>query len=148
MAKNKKAVRLRSRSMTVRSLADFVDAVQMLQDDWSDLEAAQTQRDDGADAHIWFRGHRNKEWALTPKIFRSGNEITVADEGELYGEFLRRGCSLAPSLSAGWHSYFLMQHHGIPTRLLDWTDSSLVALYFALKDCGTDAAVWAMNPLW
>lgn len=148
MARNKKTTRPHYRSLTVRSLADFVDSVQMLQDDWSELEAVQTQRDDGADAHIWFRGHGDKDWELTPKIFRTGNEITVTDEDELYGEFLRRGCSLAPSLSAGWHSYFVMQHHGIPSRLLDWTDSALVALYFALKDCRTDAAVWAMNPLW
>jgi hypothetical protein len=148
MAKGKKTTKLRYRSITVRSLADFVDTVQMLQDEWSELEAAQTKVDDGGDAHIWFRGHGDKNWELTPKIFRTGNEITVADEDELYSEFLRRGCSLAPSLSIGWHSYFVMQHHGIPSRLLDWTDSALVALYFALKDCRQDAAVWAMNPLW
>ena len=127
--------------MTARSLPDFVEIVQNLQDEWSDLETEQIQSD--GDAHIWFRGNANKDWELTPKIFRTGNEIGVADEDELYGEFLRRGCSLAPSLTVGWHSYFLMQHHGIPTRFLDWTDSALVALYFALKACETDAAVWA-----
>jgi hypothetical protein len=120
--------------------------VQNLQDEWSDLEAEQIQKDDG-DAHIWFWGNAYKNWELTPKIFRTKNEISVKDEAELYGEFLRRGYSLAPSLTAGWHSYFLMQHHGIPTRLLDWTDS-LAALYFAIKNCKTDAAVWAVSPLW
>ena len=31
---------------------------------------------------------------------------------------------------------------------LDWTDAALIALYFSLKDSRTDAAVWAINPLW
>jgi hypothetical protein len=34
-----------------------------------------------------------------------------------------------------WEWYFLMQHYRVPTRLLDWTEAALVALYFALQAC-------------
>jgi hypothetical protein len=43
----------------------------------------------------------------------------------------------------------LMQHYGVPTRLLDVTSSPYVALYFAVRDAlkDADAAVWAFNPV-
>jgi FRG domain len=66
----------------------------------------------------------------------------------------------APSLASerpqdSWEWYFLMQHSGAPTRLLDWTESALIALYFAIRGKGTaddkgkektDAAVWILEP--
>jgi hypothetical protein len=47
-----------------------------------------------------------------------------------------------------WDIYFLMQHYGAPTRLLDWTESPAIALYFAVRDNPGyyDSAVWMLDP--
>ncbi len=43
-----------------------------------------------------------------------------------------------------------MQHYGAPTRLLDWTDGALLALYFAVRELKKprDSAVWVLDPSW
>src|SRR5580692_11167495 len=98
MSKNRRTPRIRCRSLTVRSLGQFVDVIQDLQEEWSDWEEEDTNSRDGGLAHIWFRGHSDKGWNLTPKIFRTKSSIRVADEEELYGEFVRRGGSLMGAL--------------------------------------------------
>ncbi|WP_396145215.1 FRG domain-containing protein [Flavobacterium sp.] len=47
-----------------------------------------------------------------------------------------------------WNKYFLMQHYGLKTRLLDWTENALVAIYFSIEDVSTDddAVIWILNP--
>jgi len=98
----------------------------------------------------WFRGQGNSEWPLVPKFYRECDQSRNTDD-EVREEFAQRGpafCQYAPS--GDWDWYFLMQHHGAPTRLLDWTDGALIALYFAVRDSTglTDAAVWMLDPYW
>lgn len=70
----------------------------------------------------------------------------------LRGEPLNTCWRPLPLIIGGW--YFLMQHYGAPTRLLDWTDSALVALFFALNsdsktpEDSEDATVWMLDPWW
>ncbi len=46
-----------------------------------------------------------------------------------------------------WNRYFLKQHYHIPTRLLDWTENALLALYFTLLDNSeNDGRVWILEP--
>lgn len=109
----------------------------------------------------WFRGEENADWqtVLRPKLFRAKHKIKaiLRQEQDLRLEFKRRGSQFARDArpSDHWEWYFLIQHYGVPTRLLDWSDGALVALYFALKPLrpssgvrSHDAAVYMMDPWW
>jgi hypothetical protein len=114
---------------------------------WSLTEAAERR---GEEQPLWFRGHSDAEWRLTPKLYRK--EFLGADENEIRHEFKSRALQLIqgriPATELDW--YFLMQHYGAPTRLLDWTENPLAALYFAVanQDGKRDAAIWILDPTW
>jgi hypothetical protein len=95
----------------------------------------------------WFRGQHRADWPLLPSLYRCS--VDPKWERELTRDFQLRArplVELAPANDLEW--LFVMQHHGLPTRLLDWTESSLVALYFAVVDTAetADAAVWILDP--
>lgn len=98
-----------------------------------------------------FRGQASDRWDLSSSYDRLALKCKV-DDGDVIAEFRKKArrymASSAPLESdyVGWLA--LMQHHGAPTRLLDFTYSPYVAAYFALREdtptCDT-AVVWALE---
>ncbi|NRD90048.1 FRG domain-containing protein [Sphingopyxis sp. BSNA05] len=98
----------------------------------------------------WFRGQRNADWDLEPGIKRHGG---IDAERTLFKRFKQNAFSHVTSRpTTEWEWLFVMQHFGLPTRLLDWTESALIGLYFALDGDLADspdsyAALWAIDPI-
>jgi hypothetical protein len=96
---------------------------------------------------VWYRGQSNKDWSLVPGYLRLNNPPS---ESTLLKRFKQNAAMLinnSPKESFDW--LFLMQHYGVPTRLLDWSESPLVGLYFALENNNerdVDAALWSLKP--
>jgi FRG domain len=135
--------------MQATSLAEFVKAVEKLVRDW-------TPKDAEWYLQPWFRGHGDAAWVLEPGWYRpststQGIGADYYNEATLLEKFKLRAPTYLERLpSSDWEWMFVMQHYGLWTRLLDWTESSLIALYFAIRDNrgDTDAAVWVLNPWW
>ncbi|MFY0678437.1 MAG: FRG domain-containing protein [Neptuniibacter sp.] len=100
-----------------------------------------------------FRGQRDSSWVLESSLTRRlkqfvPQEIWKEREGRAIRVFKRKAHHFlndTSSLNDDFRCLALMQHHGAPTRLLDFTKSPYVASYFALQSCTTPAAVYAVN---
>jgi hypothetical protein len=101
-----------------------------------------------------FRGHGDSTWPLMSTLGRHLNAFIDkkywdAQEERIIRIFRRKGhlfLTHIPDYSDTFQWLALMQHHGAPTRLLDFTWSPQVAAFFALERTTTQAAVWAVNP--
>ena len=122
---------MRFEDSTIKSIGDLIEKIKK---DISDYRGP-----------IWYRGQSNSVWKLEPRLMRDGSEKS---ESHLINRFKQNATYLlnqAPQGEFDW--LFLMQHHSVPTRLLDWSESPLVALFFAVSekpDC--DAALWLLQP--
>jgi hypothetical protein len=104
---------------------------------------------------VWWRGHAKEGWNLLPHIWRSevGNLSTPEErlhwERNITIRFLQGARTRHKNWPENDNSVELatMQHYGLPTRLLDWTESPLFALYFAVREHENEnGALWALNP--
>lgn len=117
----------------IRSLSDFVTAL---------------DNPDTRNEVVWFRGQSDSRWNLTPSLARYPNGVEA--EISLMKRFKQNAIPLSRTRPLSeWEWLFLMQHHGVPTRLLDWTESPLVGLYFAVSGevSNIPGALWCISPI-
>lgn len=120
------------KNRTIRSLTDLVVALR------EDLKSCNDP--------VWFRGHSKQAWKLVPGLHRLKQP---ASENDLINKFRQNANLLveqSPKTEFDW--LFVMQHYGVPTRLLDWTESPLVGLYFAVTEHPkADGTLWVLKPI-
>jgi hypothetical protein len=96
---------------------------------------------------VWFRGHSDASWRLEPGIFRRGeNGDYLFDEYNMLGEMRLMRPLEADQYPTTFDWLVMCQHYGLPTRLLDWSESVLVGLFFAIHDDSVDGALFALKP--
>jgi hypothetical protein len=98
---------------------------------------------------VWFRGQSVGSWKLVPSLARNKDHLKA--ESALLKRFIQNAVPHLERLpTEEWEWMFMMQHHRAPTRLLDWSEGPLAALYFAVNEdkfLSKDAAVWCLDPV-
>lgn len=100
---------------------------------------------------VLFRGQQRESWPLLPKIARiKKGDCTLQAELQILTEFKKGACSFLqtrPDNDWGWLA--IAQHHGLATRVLDWSLNPLVALWFAVNQppCeNSNGILWVYSP--
>ena len=124
----------------IDNISDYISAVKDLKSQGFDI----------------FRGQKySKKYKLLPSILRCDDESKRLFSKKCDSIFLNMFKSKAIKYvetipNNHWEWLFCAQHYELPTRLLDWTESPLIALYFALENACAEQEeppiVWALNP--
>jgi hypothetical protein len=124
----------------------------MEKDLWNEFlqEIKKANKELGNGDLIWYRGQNNFKEDLLPSLLRYTNGIEK--ERYLYKGFKKFSDRILPKRDSEWETLFTMQHYGIPTRLLDWSETFGIALFFAayynsMEMQQFDAAIYLLNPL-
>jgi hypothetical protein len=94
-----------------------------------------------------FRGVADKSWCLETSLIRLGGPIANL-ERHLLRNFCKYAHNHVDQTESMWFWLTFGQHHGLPTRLLDWTYSPFVALHFATSNVShfdRDGCIWMVD---
>ena len=101
---------------------------------------------------IWFRGLKDISYPLTPTFHRE--HLDIKEEIYMMNLFKQNSYGLINQIPASeWEWMFLMRHHNLPSRLLDWSENPFVGLYFSVcpRNSGqqpiTDGVLWCLLPI-
>jgi len=121
--------------MGIVSVQQLIDRIQSDLSDWD------------SKTKPWFRGE-SREVPPRPSLCPKISDYEFWEENYLLQSFRRQagGLSDVPPRDETDLWLFLAQHYGVPTRLLDWTESALHALYFAINQGNPDPRVYMLNP--
>lgn len=120
---------------TVKTLSDYIKCI-------NDLRSS--------NEILWYRGHADVDYLLQPTIYRK--PYSWEKEKSFMNEFKAKANNFIKAKDDYFEWLFIMQHHGTPTRLLDWSENALVSIAFATqyrkdKHKGKNAIVWCLNPV-
>lgn len=94
-----------------------------------------------------YRGAADQKWDLVPSLNRvCAHDLSL--ESHVFRQFRKYGYAELAEYSGFWSLLPVAQHHGLPTRLLDWTYSPMVAAHFATEDTeyyDRDGVIWQLD---
>lgn len=126
------------REVAIRSVFDLLEAVE--------------QRCRRRRTPLWYRGCSDYDYTLIPSLYRPPFELQ--QEASLINSFKQNAVQFVDQRpQSEWEWLFLARHHSVPTRLLDWTESPLIGLYFAAHSSDDptendekDGSLWLLPP--